>query len=245
MAVVWLARIEQHLHVDAALVRRRQREQHIGIGEGVDLGPDADPCGSERGRKQMPDLLTWRGLGNTRRRVGWHQSRLTARQRPVLFEDPHQPVDLDCVAGLEHVVVIAIAVRTPVHAADDGFVIGDEELHVVDLPRRVVDWIEACGDARSLQHIERDATRVDRRIGDHTHVGTTQSIACKPTHDVATAELVHLDIDALFRVGDQAADQLKDGRVLPEPYGLCHLSSHSRHRHRRRKRSRARAAHEA
>ena len=91
---------------------------------------------------------------------------------------------------------------------------------MVDLVRRVVDGIEARGDARSLQRIERGAARVDSRIGDHAHVSATKSIARKPAHDVAAAELVHLDVDAMLRACDQSANELKDGRVLPEPNGL-------------------------
>ena len=91
---------------------------------------------------------------------------------------------------------------------------------MVDLVCCVVDGIEARGHARSLQCIEREAACVDRRIGDHTHVSATESIARKPPHDVATAELVHLDVHATFRLGDQVAHELKDRRVLPEPHRL-------------------------
>ena len=72
---------------------------------------------------------------------------MPAGQVPVLVEDTRQPVELNRVAGLEHVVVVAVAVATPVHAADRGLAVRDEQLDVVDLVPAVVDRVRPLGDA--------------------------------------------------------------------------------------------------
>jgi len=74
---------------------------------------------------------------------------MTARKVPVLVEDARDPIDVDRDANLEHVVVVAVAVPAPVHAAHRGLAVCEEQLHMVDLMPRVIDRV--C----TLGHVQR------------------------------------------------------------------------------------------
>jgi len=123
-------------------------------------------------------------------------------------------------ARLEHVVVVAVAVSAPVHAADDGLAVGDQKLHVVDLMASVVDWIRMLSHPEPVKRLGRPPAGGDRRIGDDTHVGSRRFARTKRHDQPGAAELVHLDQDPPLRRGDALADQREDARVLPQPDGL-------------------------
>src|SRR4029077_13858906 len=114
------------------------------------------------------DLAARSGLSY--RRPAWRQRRrMATRKRPILVEDPHQARDLRYISSFQDIVVIAIAVRTPVHPADDSLAVGDEELDVIDLVTDVVNRIDAYGDPERIEGGRRLPARQNRRIRDHAH----------------------------------------------------------------------------
>src|SRR2546428_9585595 len=94
---------------------------------------------------------------------------MAAGKAPVLVEDRHQSRYLGRVTRLEDVVVVAVAVRAPVHAADDRLAVGDQQLHVVDLMADVVDRIDALGDPQGVHRGCRTAAGPHGLARHHTH----------------------------------------------------------------------------
>src|SRR5258708_30627603 len=101
-----------------------------------------DECGSEH----RSDLCAGRSLRDFPYPCG-QRRRVPTREAPVLFEDANQARDIDGDSRFKDVVVVTVAVDTPVHATDDGFPVGDQELHVVDLVAAVIELVDALGDA--------------------------------------------------------------------------------------------------
>src|SRR5438445_48045 len=110
--------------------------------------PAAGPGGPPAPGSAGPPPPSWplRGLRHGADELGLRR-RVTAGKIPVLVEDADDPIDFCGDAYLEHVVVIAVAVAAPVHAADSRLFVGDEQLDVIDLMPRVVDRVEPFRDA--------------------------------------------------------------------------------------------------
>jgi hypothetical protein len=138
-----------------------------------------------------------------------------AGQAPVLIEDGPQPADLNRDAGFKHVVVVAVAVRAPVHASDHRFPVGDQELDVIDLMAAVVDRVDALRHAEPVQPVSRLPTLDDGRVGDDSNVHASRPLSSKRKYQVRPAQLVHLHHNPVPCRPDEAADQLEDARVLP------------------------------
>jgi hypothetical protein len=217
--VIRLVGIEQHAHHHAAPVRHREPGDDRRVGERVNLGQHLPASRRQLGLEHGADLVAWGGLRHVtadRRQ----RSRPAPGKRPVLLEDRHQASDLGSDAGLEHVVMVAVAVRAPVHASDHGLAVGDQELDVVDLMAAVVHRIEAFRHAQPVQRIRGTPARDHRRICDHPDVHASGPPSAQGNHQVGPAQLVHLHQDPPSCRLDEAADQREDTCVLPEPNGL-------------------------
>ena len=149
MQVVGLIWVEQHADHSPPAMRFDELGNHLGIGQGVHLGQRAPRGVNERRLQHRPDLRAWRRLCNLAR-DGCQRRWTAAGQAPVLVEDADQPIDVERDSGLQDVVVIAVAVMAPVHAADGGFPIDYQEFHVVDLMTAVVNGIDPLGHAQRV-----------------------------------------------------------------------------------------------
>src|SRR2546427_13220575 len=98
---------------------------------------------------------------------------MAAGKAPALVKYRPKSRYLGRVTRLEDVVVVAVAVRAPVHAADDRLAVGDQQLHVVDLMADVVDRIDALGDPQGVERGCRTAAGPHGRVRDHTHRDAT------------------------------------------------------------------------
>ena len=87
---------------------------------------------------------------------------------------------------------------------------------MVDLPRGVVDRIEARGDAVALERVERGAADADGRIGEDAHVGAATTRVCYVSDEVGPADLVDLDENSMARVHEERGDELEARSVLPQ-----------------------------
>ena len=164
---------------------------------------------------------------------------MAAREVPVLVEDAGQPVELDGVAGLQHVVVVAVAVATPVHPADGGLAVRDEQLDVVDLVPAVVDRIGPLRHAKRIQDLDRLPAGRDGRVGDDPDLHPAALRCAHGLHQLIASQLVHLDQNSMPGRADQPVDQREDAGVLPQ----SHLAA-GRLRGRRRNVGRVRAPHQ-
>ena len=78
--------------------------------------------------------------------------------------------------------MVAVAVASPVHPADRGLVVRDEELDVVDLVPPVVHGIDALRHAERIELHDRAPARQNARIGDHPHLDAASLGCTKRAH---------------------------------------------------------------
>src|SRR5258708_12924163 len=100
----------------------------------------------ERGSEHRSDLCAGRSLRDFPYPCG-QRRRVPTREAPVLFEDANQARDIDGDSRFKDVVVVTVAVDTPVHATADGFPVGDQELPRVHLLPPLIDRVDALADA--------------------------------------------------------------------------------------------------
>jgi len=232
--------VEQEPHPDAAPVGRRQRRQHLVVGEHEDLGPDLQARAPDQAQQRGSHLVSRRRLHDGRAGRGPQQrARHPTRQAPVLLEDRPQALDLGGGPGLQAVIVVAGAGDAPVHASDQGPPVDDQQLDVVDLVAAVIERVGAGGYAEARQAGRRPAALRHRRVVDEAHVEAVPAAGHQSVLEVGASELVHLHQHPRRGAAHQAGDRAEDGRVLPQPHRLGRAGGREQDRHRRRRRDRA------
>ena len=131
-----------------------------------------------------------------------------------------QAIEVGGRSRVDYVVVVAAAVSAPVHAADDCFAVGDQELHVVDLMGGVIHGIEELWHPLTIELGGGGAACLHGRVGDQAYVETPMAGVDQLRDQVRPPDLVHLDQNAMPGGVDQRMDELEDGGVLPELNGL-------------------------
>ena len=197
----------------------RQGRDDVGIGERVDLGQDPHARRAHDPPEHRADLVARGGLSDVAgARSEWRWP--SSRKGPVLLEDLCEAIDIRGHSRVDHIVVVAAAMRAPVHPADDCLAIGDQKLHVVDLMGGVIHRIEELRHSVAIELAGGGAAWSDCGVGDHADVKTPMARVGHSRDQVGPPDLIHLDQNAMPGGVDQCMDELEDGGVLPELNGL-------------------------
>src|SRR5438132_12597137 len=103
-----------------------------------------------------------------------------------------QAIEVGGRSRVDYVVVVAAAVSAPVHAADDCFAVGDQELHVVDLMGGVIHGIEELWHPLTIELGGGGAACLHGRVGDHAYVDTPMAGVDHLRYHVGPIDLIPL-----------------------------------------------------
>src|SRR5207253_11406263 len=114
------------------------------------------------------------------------------------------------------VIMVSGAAGSPVHAADQGGAVGQQDLDVVDLAALVVDGVRADREAAGGQHGGDRHRHRDGGVEQDADPSAAPLRVRQGPGQVAAVDLVHLDRDLPARGADQARGGVEDAGVLIE-----------------------------